>query len=667
MVDVVGYVRVSTDAQGERGAGLEVQRRAIREEAERREWRLVEIYEDVVSGKSMNGRHGLHAALEALRCGEASVIVVAKLDRLSRSLIDFAGLVERSRREGWAIVALDLGVDLTTAGGEMLAGVLAVLAQWERRMISERTKAALAVRRAEVSGSGQSRKSRASLRNGSVASGAEGRLCRRSATGSMRTVCRRRTAASCGGLRHSASCSEAFSLGDRASADPSGRSPRSRETRSPCRCLYGTLTELATPNVMYSAGRALPRAGTACETASHMSSESELGQLLELLYGAHGRFRTARGVLSHRYNPRLIGEAMEREVERANSRPGGARRGLFVVERAGEEPLEPREQLLRFWWEPPDRLREEVNYDVPDALSITVRDGGLWWVYSPQQGAVSNAVLDAEERRRHGTGGGEMFVPLLEPSGFLVALEFGEISRAEGVLRVRARPRRDERGEMQGLLRMHFRGADELELEVDAEVGIVRRQTVFFEGKEMSSTELTELVLDEALPEDTFVFVPPPGEEVLPPESAREWAKYMLEEAAAEAPFTVFYVPDLPEGHWRLQVHYHAAPRRPPGASTLSLLYSRSDGRQSLALGEQAAADARRGIGWPGRPLKTEEVERDGVSYLIGHANPKHDGKNQIVFERDGTGLQLWSELEVETLLELAASLQPVQNTPGSP
>ena len=149
MVDVVGYVRVSTDSQGERGAGLEAQRRAIRAEAGRREWRLVEIFEDVVSGKSLNGRHGLHAALEALRSGEASVVVVAKLDRLSRSLIDFAGLVERSRREGWAIVALDLGVDLTTASGEMLAGVLAVLAQWERRMISERTKAALAVRRAE--------------------------------------------------------------------------------------------------------------------------------------------------------------------------------------------------------------------------------------------------------------------------------------------------------------------------------------------------------------------------------------------------------------------------------------------------------------------------------------------------------------------------------------
>lgn len=148
-IAVVGYGRVSTDGQGERGAGLEAQRRAIRDEAERRGWRLIHIYEDVVSGRSMNGRHGLCAALDAVETGQASVLVVAKLDRLSRSLIDFAGLVERSRKDGWAIVALDLGVDLTTASGEMLAGVLAVLAQWERRMISERTKAALEVRRSQ--------------------------------------------------------------------------------------------------------------------------------------------------------------------------------------------------------------------------------------------------------------------------------------------------------------------------------------------------------------------------------------------------------------------------------------------------------------------------------------------------------------------------------------
>ena len=69
--------------------------------------------------------------------------MVAKLNRLSRSLLDFALLMERSQREGWSIVALDLGVDTTTPGGEMMANVMASFSQFERRLIGERTSAAL--------------------------------------------------------------------------------------------------------------------------------------------------------------------------------------------------------------------------------------------------------------------------------------------------------------------------------------------------------------------------------------------------------------------------------------------------------------------------------------------------------------------------------------------
>jgi DNA invertase Pin-like site-specific DNA recombinase len=74
-------------------------------------------------------------------------VVVAKLDRLSRSLMDFSALMERARRRGWALVALDLGVDTTTPAGEMLANVLASFAQYERRIIGQRTKDALAEKR----------------------------------------------------------------------------------------------------------------------------------------------------------------------------------------------------------------------------------------------------------------------------------------------------------------------------------------------------------------------------------------------------------------------------------------------------------------------------------------------------------------------------------------
>lgn len=146
---VVGYIRVSTDEQADSGAGLAAQRAAIAMEADRRGWTLLAVHEDAgASGKSLSGRPGLLAALSAVQDGRASALVVAKLDRLSRSLLDFAALMERSRRQGWALVALDLGVDTTTPSGEMMANVLAVFAQFERRLVGQRTRDALAQKRA---------------------------------------------------------------------------------------------------------------------------------------------------------------------------------------------------------------------------------------------------------------------------------------------------------------------------------------------------------------------------------------------------------------------------------------------------------------------------------------------------------------------------------------
>lgn len=145
---VVGYVRVSTEEQGASGAGLDAQRRAIRAEASRRKWQLVAVERDVVSGRSLKNRPGLARALALCASGEVDGIVVSKLDRLSRSLIDFASLIQEAQRVGFNIVALDLGVDLSTPSGEFLANVMASAAQWERRIIGERTRDALASRRA---------------------------------------------------------------------------------------------------------------------------------------------------------------------------------------------------------------------------------------------------------------------------------------------------------------------------------------------------------------------------------------------------------------------------------------------------------------------------------------------------------------------------------------
>jgi DNA invertase Pin-like site-specific DNA recombinase len=95
-----------------------------------------------MSGSNMR-RPALTEALDMLDRREADVLVVAKLDRLSRSVADFVGLLERARRNGWALVALDLGVDTSTPTGELMAHITSSVAQWERRIIAERTSDAL--------------------------------------------------------------------------------------------------------------------------------------------------------------------------------------------------------------------------------------------------------------------------------------------------------------------------------------------------------------------------------------------------------------------------------------------------------------------------------------------------------------------------------------------
>jgi DNA invertase Pin-like site-specific DNA recombinase len=108
-------------------------------------WYNVAVLKDAgVSGKSLVGR----PALALLDNGEAVALMVAKLDRLSRSVSDAAGLLDRAQRPVWALVACDLGVDTTTPAGEAMANVMAAFAQLERRLIGQRTREALAVKRA---------------------------------------------------------------------------------------------------------------------------------------------------------------------------------------------------------------------------------------------------------------------------------------------------------------------------------------------------------------------------------------------------------------------------------------------------------------------------------------------------------------------------------------
>lgn len=140
---VIGYLRVSTEEQAVSGLGLADQRAIIATEAQRREWRDIQFVSDEGYSAKNLSRPGIASALEALRRGDASILVVSKLDRLSRSLLDFATLMDRARREGWELVVLDLAIDTTIPSGALMANVMAAFAEYERQLIGTRTSAAL--------------------------------------------------------------------------------------------------------------------------------------------------------------------------------------------------------------------------------------------------------------------------------------------------------------------------------------------------------------------------------------------------------------------------------------------------------------------------------------------------------------------------------------------
>lgn len=143
------YARVSTAEQATDGASMPAQCSAMLGYAAQRTWNTETLTEAGASAKDMRGRPVLLAALERLDAGDADVLVVARLDRLTRSVADFAELVTRSARLGWRIAVLDLSLDTTTPAGELMGNVLVSFAQYERKVIGARTRDGMAQRRAE--------------------------------------------------------------------------------------------------------------------------------------------------------------------------------------------------------------------------------------------------------------------------------------------------------------------------------------------------------------------------------------------------------------------------------------------------------------------------------------------------------------------------------------
>ncbi len=145
----VAYVRVSTAAQAAEGISLEAQEARLRAWALANGAELVAVHVDAgLSGGRADNRPGLQAALVDVS-RRRGVLVVYSLSRMARSTRDTLAIAERLERSGADLVSLSESIDTTSAAGKMVFRMLAVLAEFERDLVSERTCVAMAHLRGE--------------------------------------------------------------------------------------------------------------------------------------------------------------------------------------------------------------------------------------------------------------------------------------------------------------------------------------------------------------------------------------------------------------------------------------------------------------------------------------------------------------------------------------
>src|ERR1051326_282036 len=145
----VGYVRVSTDKQADRGVSLEAQAEKIRAMGVVHGAELLDIIVDGgESAKSLN-RPGMARLLALVDAGAVEAVIIAKLDRLTRSVKDLCPLLQRFERRGVALIPVAESLDTGSAAGRLVLNIMTAVSQWEREAIGERTATALQHKKAQ--------------------------------------------------------------------------------------------------------------------------------------------------------------------------------------------------------------------------------------------------------------------------------------------------------------------------------------------------------------------------------------------------------------------------------------------------------------------------------------------------------------------------------------
>jgi len=313
------------------------------------------------------------------------------------------------------------------------------------------------------------------------------------------------------------------------------------------------------------------------------------------------------------------------------------------------------------WISHPDRAREER--EDPRGSSFGVRRGGVWWRYDPDNGAMSN-----EDQPDTGSGIGQEFGWLLDPAALIGALDFGEIGAEEcagrPTVRVRALARAPAEGRDDAALwRLGAMGADELHLDVDAERGMLLRREARFEGRPFAVSEILEVAFDEQFLEDTFIFTPPPGEEVRSvAERFPVRRNLTIEQAVALAPFIVWIPARLP-AYWETEIGFAAEQDRPLSAAHVFLHYSTPGGTHDLRITESPADGPgdleAEGPGGPWRAIdrnkRPMQIRERAESWHAAQARLDLDGTRILIHSGD---------IAAGALADLAAGLVRAPSVP---
>jgi site-specific DNA recombinase len=148
MATAIGYIRVSTEKQSEAGVSLEAQAAKIRAMAVIQGVELADVIVDAGESAKSLRRPGMAQLLAMVDAGDVDTVIIAKLDRLTRSVADLAELLKRFERRNVSLVSVVDSLDTRSAAGRLVLNIMVSVSQWEREAIGERTRDAMSHKRA---------------------------------------------------------------------------------------------------------------------------------------------------------------------------------------------------------------------------------------------------------------------------------------------------------------------------------------------------------------------------------------------------------------------------------------------------------------------------------------------------------------------------------------